>query len=69
VQTYLGVSGPGDNVTLQDLERKHILRIMTRVRDRKDAATILGIAESTLWRRRKLYKRTSEAKCQPVKRD
>lgn len=51
MRTYLGAPRVGDNVSLQDLEREHILRIMTRVRDRMDAVTIPGIAEPTLWRR------------------
>lgn len=57
----------GDNVTLQDLEREHILRIMTRVGDRKGAAAILGIAETTLWRRRKLYDRAGKTDHESVK--
>jgi len=59
----------GDNVTLRALEREHILRIMSRIRDRKDAAAILGIAETTLWRRRRLYEQTPETDTQPVKED
>jgi NtrC-family two-component system response regulator AlgB len=59
----------GDNVTLQALEREHILRIMSRTGDRKDAAAILGIAASTLWRRRRLYDRTHTMENQPVKEE
>jgi NtrC-family two-component system response regulator AlgB len=50
----------GANVTLRDLECEHIQRIVTRVRDQKNAATILGVAQTTLWRKRKQYDRTGK---------
>jgi NtrC-family two-component system response regulator AlgB len=50
----------GADVSLRDLEREHILRVTTRVRDQRSAAAILGIAPTTLWRRRKQYDRTGK---------
>lgn len=47
----------GDDVTLRELARDHILRVMTRARSLKDAASILGVDDATLWRRRKQYER------------
>jgi two-component system, NtrC family, response regulator AlgB len=47
----------GDDVTLRDLDREHISRIMTRVRSVKSAAAILGVDKTTLWRRLKQYQR------------
>jgi DNA-binding NtrC family response regulator len=50
----------GADVTLRDLEREHIQRIVTRVQEQKNAAAILGIAPTTLWRKRKQYDRTGK---------
>ena len=47
----------GDDITLRDLEREHISRIMGRLQSLKSAAVILGVDETTLWRRRKQYER------------
>ena len=47
----------GDDVTLHDLERAHISQVVTRARSLRGAAAILGMDETTLWRRRKLYQR------------
>jgi len=56
------VSGPrraetriGDDVELEVLEREHILRVLSRAPSLEDAARILGIDASTLWRKRKKY--------------
>jgi two-component system, NtrC family, response regulator AlgB len=50
----------GDDVTLRDLARDHIVRVMTRARSLRDAAAILGVDDATLWRRRKRYERERE---------
>jgi NtrC-family two-component system response regulator AlgB len=50
----------GDNITLRDLEWQHILYVISRTRSLKDAAAILGVDESTLWRRRKQSERKQE---------
>jgi len=50
----------GADVTLRDLEREHIQRIVKRVRDQKSAAAVLGIAQTTLWRKRVQSDRTGK---------
>lgn len=47
----------GDDVPLRELERAHILRVVERAPSLKDAAAILGVDETTLWRRRRRYER------------
>ncbi|HZM50698.1 MAG TPA: helix-turn-helix domain-containing protein, partial [Vicinamibacteria bacterium] len=50
-------TGPalGEDVTLDDLEKEHIRRVLVRAASLEDAARILGIDPSTLWRKRKRY--------------
>ncbi len=50
-------SGPrlGGDVTLDDLEREHLERVLARTANLDEAARILGIDPSTLWRKRKRY--------------
>jgi len=45
----------GDEVALDVLEREHILKVLSRAPKLEDAARILGIDVSTLWRKRKKY--------------
>ncbi len=40
---------------IEDLEKQHITEVMKIARNTKEAAKILGISETTLWRKRKLY--------------
>jgi NtrC-family two-component system response regulator AlgB len=42
-------------VSLDDLEAEHIRRILTTVPTMEEAAAILGIDPSTLYRKRKKY--------------
>jgi NtrC-family two-component system response regulator AlgB len=46
----IAVGGP---VTLEELEAEHIRLILSRTPSREDAARILGIDPSTLYRKRK----------------
>src|SRR5689334_1687512 len=45
----------GSDVTLEAIEREHISRVMARTSTLDEAAAILGIDASTLWRKRKKY--------------
>jgi transcriptional regulator with GAF, ATPase, and Fis domain len=45
----------GGNCTAESIEREHILRVIARSATLEDAARVLGIDSSTLWRKRKRY--------------
>lgn len=45
----------GGDFTLDTIEREHILRVLARTATLEEAAQILGIDSSTLWRKRKKY--------------
>jgi len=45
----------GGDCTLEAIEREHILRVIARTATLEDAARILDIDASTLWRKRKRY--------------
>lgn len=45
----------GGDFTLDQIEREHIARVIERASTLEDAASILGIEPSTLWRKRKKY--------------
>jgi NtrC-family two-component system response regulator AlgB len=50
-----GSAQVGGHFSLEDIEREHITRVVTRSATLEDAATVLGIDASTLWRKRKKY--------------
>jgi NtrC-family two-component system response regulator AlgB len=45
----------GGNFTLEEIEREHILRVLADGPRLEEAARILGVDTSTLWRKRKKY--------------
>jgi NtrC-family two-component system response regulator AlgB len=45
----------GGDYTLEQIEREHILRVLFRTKTADEAAKILGIDASTLWRKRRKY--------------
>jgi two-component system, NtrC family, response regulator AlgB len=48
----------GGDFSVEDVEREHIQSVLERVPKVEDAATLLGIDASTLWRKRKKYEGT-----------
>jgi NtrC-family two-component system response regulator AlgB len=46
---------PGADVTIERLEREHVLRVLARTGSLDEAAQVLGIDVSTLYRKRKKY--------------
>jgi NtrC-family two-component system response regulator AlgB len=51
------VEGPviGGDFTVDQVEREHILRVLARARTQEEAAHILGVDGSTLWRKKRRY--------------
>jgi NtrC-family two-component system response regulator AlgB len=49
----------GGDCSLEAIEREHILRVIARVPTLEEAARILGIESSTLWRKRRRYEEVS----------
>jgi len=47
--------GPGDPVTMEELERTHIRRVLDSSKSIEEACRILGMDSVTLWRKRKKY--------------
>ena len=47
----------GGDHTVDEVEREHILRVLARAPTAEEAARVLGIDASTLWRKRKKYGR------------
>jgi NtrC-family two-component system response regulator AlgB len=45
----------GQFVSLEDVERAHIRRVMSATDSLDEAADVLGIDPATLWRKRKKY--------------
>jgi len=52
-----GEKGPrlGGDYSVEEIEREHIERVIQRSANLEDAARVLGIDSSTLWRKRKKY--------------
>jgi NtrC-family two-component system response regulator AlgB len=47
----------GGPFTVEDIEREHVLRVLSRAATMEEAARTLGIDASTLWRKRKRWGR------------
>ena len=54
-QTATTVPQLGADFTVEQVEREHILRVLARTRTQEEAAHLLGVDASTLWRKRKKY--------------
>jgi len=55
VQHANAVPQVGGDFTVEAVEREHILRVLARTRTQEEAAQILGVDTSTLWRKRRKY--------------
>jgi NtrC-family two-component system response regulator AlgB len=55
--SHQGAGAPvlGGNYSLELIEKEQILRVLARTSTLEEAAYILGIDASTLWRKRKKY--------------
>jgi len=51
----------GGRFTLDELERAHILAVIAQSATMEDAAAVLGIDDSTLWRKRKRFEEQDKA--------
>jgi two-component system, NtrC family, response regulator AlgB len=54
-QTATTVPQLGGDFSVEQIEREHILRVLARTRTQEEAAHVLGVDASTLWRKRKKY--------------
>jgi NtrC-family two-component system response regulator AlgB len=54
-QTGAAVPQIGGDFSIDEIEREHILRVLARTRTQEEAAVVLGVDASTLWRKRKKY--------------
>jgi two-component system, NtrC family, response regulator AlgB len=54
-QTATAVPQLGGDFSIDQVEREHILRVLARSRTQEEAAQVLGVDASTLWRKRKKY--------------
>ena len=43
-------------LSLEEVEKRHIIQVLEHARDYEEAARMLGIDPATLWRKRKKYK-------------
>jgi NtrC-family two-component system response regulator AlgB len=43
----------GGDFSVEEIEREHILRVLARTATQDEAARVLGLDASTLWRKRK----------------
>jgi NtrC-family two-component system response regulator AlgB len=50
----------GGDFSIEDIERAHILAVLARARSMEDAAAVLNIDASTLWRKRKKYEESEK---------
>jgi len=54
-QHAAGMPALGGDFTAEEIEREHILRVLSRSKTQEEAARILGLDASTLWRKRRKY--------------
>jgi len=52
-QSLTGVSA--GTLSLEEMERRHIISVLRLAKDKEEAAEMLGIDPATLWRKRKKY--------------
>ncbi len=45
----------GERFTLEEIERQHVTLVMAQTKSMEEAAAVLGIDDSTLWRKRRSW--------------
>jgi two-component system, NtrC family, response regulator AlgB len=55
IAAYVPAARLGDLVTLEEIEKEHIRRVVSSAGSLQEAAGILGVDQTTLWRKRKQY--------------
>src|SRR5262249_39334633 len=63
-----GIETPMNALSLEELERQHIERVLASSETLEEAATRLGINPTTLWRKRKRYSLPPVATATPPRR-
>jgi NtrC-family two-component system response regulator AlgB len=55
-EEFQTLAGPGvGSLSLEEVERRHIIGVLRVTKDKEEAARMLGIDPATLWRKRKKY--------------
>jgi len=52
---FYPINAGKNELTLEEIERAHVKRVLARAQNLEEAASILGIDASTLWRKRKKF--------------
>ena len=55
IQPIDSMAADRDLFTLAELEKQHIRHVLSKTNSLQEAATILGIDQTTLWRKRRQY--------------
>jgi two-component system, NtrC family, response regulator AlgB len=55
IAAFVPAARLGDLVTLEEIEKEHIRRVVSSAGSLQEAAGILGVDQTTLWRKRKQY--------------
>jgi two-component system, NtrC family, response regulator AlgB len=54
-EEFQSLVAPPSSMSLEDVERRHIISVLRTSKDKEEAARVLGIDPATLWRKRKKF--------------